>query len=870
MPRLKATGLFQTRLEAKKSTGPRHQPQRPVSLDAVRGMNPNASTPMMEPSGATKPSLYVLGECPGRQEDQRGVAFVGSTGRFLFSALEDAGVSEDEVRRNNVCRTYPKDNRDPTAHEIECFRQSVQEDIERYKPAVVLAVGRLALAWAVPGTGVVELNRGRAYPVRVGKHVCWWVPVQHPSYIMRLQNSDKRKEQEKGRELERIFDKDIKQAVKLAKGKAPQLQDTTEEKLTSGVTCYTGNKSGELKKLLAHLRELSKLRGISVDLETTHLRPFSKGSEILSVAVGSHQNVASFAYLHKEAGWTATQLKQISDALLKCMRKVRHVVFQNAVFDVEWLTNKLYGFEFMDGRVHFHDTLYEAFTLDERTHKSASYHSLDYLCLLHFGFRLKEYSDVDRAKLKDARLDSVLRYGGMDPKFTYKLHLKQKRLLKQQNLISYLRDYERRIPALVASQSMGFPASTDAIRGLHRDFEKLRMDLNRELREDPHIKQFAKLYGKAFSNTPQDVVKLVSNVMKHKLPDSCNGKWSSRAEVLEELPKTPAIDSILKYRQVEKALGTYIRRLMPDAEDTYVYPDHHIHPSYKAAYVITGRLSCEDPNAQNYPKRKSLLKRLRSSFVAPPGHTIISIDFGQLEYRTFGIVARDETVIQSCYDGFDVHMAWAERLYAIDPKPYKRVTKQRGWTEAGAKAYRAFIKNKLVFPAFYGANKRYLADLNFMPQRTFYPAYDEFRDQFAGIFQFQEDTVRMYHELGYVYSMSGRRQRAPLEKNKIINYRIQGTASDIVVDAMVRLTDYAIETGQHYYIPRLNIHDDLTFVVPDEMLEEVLPTLIEYMLRPSYEWAKAVPMLVEVEMGKDWEHMEFFDKYEAHTYLEAV
>lgn len=91
-----------------------------------------------------------------------------------------------------------------------------------------------------------------------------------------------------------------------------------------------------------------------------------------------------------------------------------------------------------------------------------------------------------------------------------------------------------------------------------------------------------------------------------------------------------------------------------------------------------------------------------------------------------------------------------------------------------------------------------------------------------------------------------------MDRNKILNTNIQGVSADIVVDAMERLSELAIETKQWQYQPLMQIHDDLSFYIPKKTLEADLEEILYEMLTPSFDWATVVPLMAEVEAGSNW------------------
>ena len=123
--------------------------------------------------------LLVIGEAPGQVEDQRGLAFVGDSGKLLDIMLDAVGLENYSV--TNVVRCRPPDNRNPTKGECQSCWAFLQSEIALVKPKAILCLGKVAAKTVFGGTGKFEkLMRSRhqffEYPV--------WV-AYHPAYLLR-------------------------------------------------------------------------------------------------------------------------------------------------------------------------------------------------------------------------------------------------------------------------------------------------------------------------------------------------------------------------------------------------------------------------------------------------------------------------------------------------------------------------------------------------------------------------------------------------------------------------------------------------------------------------------------------------------------
>ncbi|MBS1263654.1 MAG: Type-4 uracil-DNA glycosylase [Methanonatronarchaeales archaeon] len=101
-------------------------------------------TRVVNGEGSCSSGLMLLGEAPGRREDERGEPFVGRSGEVLDEALTGLGLDRDDVRISNVVRCRPPGNRDPLKSEVGNCRSYLVEEVSVFEPGVVCALGRVA------------------------------------------------------------------------------------------------------------------------------------------------------------------------------------------------------------------------------------------------------------------------------------------------------------------------------------------------------------------------------------------------------------------------------------------------------------------------------------------------------------------------------------------------------------------------------------------------------------------------------------------------------------------------------------------------------------------------------------------------------
>jgi len=239
----------------------------------------------------------------------------------------------------------------------------------------------------------------------------------------------------------------------------------------------------------------------------------------------------------------------------------------------------------------------------------------------------------------------------------------------------------------------------------------------------------------------------------------------------------------------------------------------------------------------------------------------VEADYGQIEARVIAMASRDRVFTKALWDRYDVHMDWAERIAYAYPD---RVGGKKNLTDKKVmKTFRGDVKNQWVFPLFFGATLYKVSNELGIPDEYLKDLYEEFWRTFEGVKSYQERMQREYKKNGYVECLTGRRRRAPLSYNQLINSPIQGTASDIVVDGMNRLSEMEVWD----YQANLNIHDSLTFILDEDELEEHTEVIVKEMLGCKFPFIN-VPLTVEVSIGtENWQVMEEMGTFSSDEWL---
>lgn len=835
--------------------------------------------PHMEPTGSPEPLIYILGEFPSRDDDEAGKQFAGESGRLLRALLPKELMPH--IRWNNVVRTRTPKGRAPERIEIEACRPSVERDIAKTKPKAVFGVGPIPLHWVLGQSGIPKW-RGRRIPVEIAGHQCWFYPLEHPNSLLR-----KRRRNGDISEDERAFRFDLKRAL-------DEIEELPEPTILSRVDAEAGVEiipctQAGLDRVEQFLAWAVQQPVNGVDYETNTLRPYGKpvldksgnwvsrweDAKILTAAVGTPKASIAFAMDHPQAKWTSAQRKRLDKVWRKYLlaKGVRKAVHKLA-FEQEW-SAVMYGADVLR-ESDWDCTFTQAVLLDERSMKdeaargwSVGGASLDDLVYNYFGLRLKALSPLDRTNLANEPLDVTLKYNGMDAKFHAMAYLQQRGMLEAQGLQRvYLQDLER-VPTMVMTQIKGVPRSQLVTQKLQKKYRNRIDRLESEIKLLPEVKKFEAKEKKSFnpmSNAHcvimfRDMQKRDEgyNKSQEKREDGQVMKWASDAAyavdktVLEAIG-TPLALKIIELREANKRLSTYIDSYADGSP--FVWPDGLLHPIINPQGTKSGRSSAEDPNVQNIPKRDEEAKEVRKQITPTNDNEIIvAVDYGQIQARGIAMMSKDKAFVKSLWDRYDVHTEWAERIARIYPK---RIGGKEFLTDKKVmKAFRTDIKNQWTFPLFFGAKLYGISQFLQIPEDVLQPVVREFWKTFHGVADWHQELLEFYHTYGYVRHMNGRLNRAPLSFNQMINYPIQGVEAEIVLEAYSNLSKRAAMAGDINWQPNLEVHDDLTFVLP---MSDALFNARHYLERGEH-YKKLADADREAAMRKKATHWAGHDPY---------
>lgn len=765
-------------------------------------------------SGPTKTKIMIVGEAPGKREDDEHRAFTGPAGKLLDKLLEEkAELLREDCYVTNVVKCRPPRNRTPDKAEIKtCVDEYFHAEMKMVEPDFVLSLGNPAL-YGVLKKGGITKHRGNKYQ----KEDYIVMPTFHPAAVLRNPKYTDA--------VEADFEK-FGQMVR-EEDKGP----VTRVKLVETLP--------HLKWLMKMLHEVD---GFSYDIETNQFHEWRPGAKIVSISFTWEDGQAAVLPLwHAETPWPELGFavgRVLATLAPVCRSKGKHVA-HNGKFDARWM--KWFNVPIKQT----FDTMLAAHMLDENRLKG-----LKPLSEIELGADAYDLGD----EIKDAfnvPLKRLAIYNGKDTDYTHRLHGQFRRELIEHPRI-----------ARVFMQLM-MPASNALVdieqHGIQVDWERwkersAKVEGNCEKLEKA-MKQHMKKSKRAdfnFQSHPQIAAWLFDELGIESIEETKGGAKSSKESVLLQLrDEHRAAALLLKHRKWNKYRTTYIG---PWAG--HVDGDHRMHPVYKLFGTVTGRLSCVEPNLQQVPREPFI----RSIIGARPGYVVVEADYSQIELRIAAMLAHERRMLRMFAEGEDLHMNTAVETTG---KPASKIKKEeRKKAKAvnfgflygmGAKKFVEYARDNYEVVVTEAEAERV--------RRRFFESYPQ-------LLPWHDRQRRLAHRYGRVSSPLGRvrhltdikssdRNVQADAERQAINSPVQSTASDLMLAALIMLhLDSRARKDLDFFIIG-SIHDALLFEVHEDHLDKVLPLIRTRMLdmdriKRMFGAIIDVPIEVEIKVSSHW------------------
>lgn len=510
-------------------------------------------------------------------------------------------------------------------------------------------------------------------------------------------------------------------------------------------------------------------------------------------------------------------------------------VGQNLKFDRNVLRN--HGIEL---RGIAYDTMLESYVLDS----TATRHNMDDLAARYLGHTTITFEEIAGKGVKQLtfnqiELERAAPYAAEDADITLRLHQTLwPKLQAEPGLASLFNTLER--PLITILADMERRGALISVPKLAEQSLQIEARL-KELEGQAHL-----LAGQEFNlSSPKQLGEILFDKLGLPiLKKTPKGAPSTAEEVLAELAESYELPSLLlEHRTLAKLKSTYTDKLPLMVNPT----TGRVHTSYHQAVTATGRLSSSDPNLQNIPIRSEEGRRIRQAFIAAPGYKLVAADYSQIELRIMAHLSADEGLLKAFAAGEDIHRATAAEVMGSTPEA---VTSEQ---RRNAKA--------INFGLIYGMSAFGLAKQLGIARGEAQHYMDRYFARYPGVQEYMERTRLQAEEQGYVETLFGRRLYLPDIKARnqglrkaaeraAINAPMQGTAADIIKQAMIKLAAWIEECEPDSIRMLMQVHDELVFEVRDDRVAAYLPQIRTLMSEAA---ALAVPLEVGIGVGENWD-----------------
>ena len=408
--------------------------------------------------------------------------------------------------------------------------------------------------------------------------------------------------------------------------------------------------------------------------------------------------------------------------------------------------------------------------------------------------------------------------------------------LENRGLMTLFKELELPVAGLLAiMEKRGVAVDQKALTKLAKFFEG---EVDRE------TKLAHKAAGHEFNvGSPKQLQVVLFDELKLPKTKKIKTGYTTDAEALNWLfdqTKHPLLEALLRIRETKK-LGTTVEGLL-----TEIAKDSRIHTHFAQTVAATGRLSSVGPNLQNIPVRTQEGRKIRECFIAGDGYSaLLTADYSQIEMRIMAHLSNDKALLAAFESGEDLHATVAAEVFGVkaadvDPEMRRQI-------------------KAMSYGLAYGLSSYGLgAQLGLSPGEA-QSLMDRYFERFGGIRDYLKSVVEEARKVGYTETVMGRRrylpdlmhdnrQRREVAERMALNAPIQGSAADIIKQAMLNVQSALLKRNLKSRL-LLQVHDELILeVVAGE--ESVLTDLVRQEMGSAY--PLKAPLDVNVGIGKSW------------------
>ncbi len=590
------------------------------------------------------------------------------------------------------------------------------------------------------------------------------------------------------------------------------------------------------KEIDEWIREAEESGELAIDTETSSLDAHQ--ADLIGISLSTKIGKACYIPIGHKSGDCLKKINVIKKLKPLLEDKSVKKIGQNIKFDFIVLYKQGIEMNSME------DTMLMSYVLDAGKNR----HNMDILSEIHLSHKTISFKDLvgsgkKQINFSEVEINQAMEYAAEDADITYRLYKIFTKNLNNEKLTNIYEIFEKPLIKILAFMEIhGVKIDNKFLKDLSKKFEKKISNLE---------KKIFKISKKEFNiASTKQLGEIMYNELKiASLKKTKKGSFATSASVLEdlafkghELPKL-----ILDWRQVSKLKNTY-----SDSLPEHINPNtNRVHTSFLLAATTTGRLASSDPNLQNIPIKSEDGKDIRKAFIAERGHTLVSADYNQIEMRILADLADVKELKKAFKNNEDIHTLTASQVFNLDIKKVDQNIRRK------AKA----INFGIIYGiSQYGLAKQIMVSIN--EAEEFLTSYFL---KFPEIKEYMNSTIKFCRKSGYVNNIFGRRTHINgindknynvrnFQERAAINAPIQGSASEIMRLAMIRLVKRFKSLKDVKSKILLQIHDELIFEVPNVEIKEICNVVKEEMISvvKSDLHAFSIPLTVDINSGDNW------------------
>ena len=490
------------------------------------------------------------------------------------------------------------------------------------------------------------------------------------------------------------------------------------------------------------------------------------------------------------------------------------------------------------------DTMLMSYVLDAGKNR----HNMDTLSEIHLNHKTIKFKDVvgtgkKEINFNEVEIENAKDYAAEDADITYRLYKKFYKSLKSEKLTNIYEVFEKPLIKILAFMEIeGIKVDNKFLKSLSIKFGKKIEKVQKKIFE---------ISKKEFNiASPKQLGEIIYNELKIAgLKKTKKGSFATSASVLEDLAFKGHnfAKLVLDWRQLSKLKNTY-----SDSLPEHLNPNtKRVHTSFLLAATNTGRLASSDPNLQNIPIKTDDGRDIRKAFIAEKDNLLISADYNQIEMRILADLADVKELKKAFKNNEDIHSLTASQIFNIDISEVNADQRRK------AKA--------INFGIIYGISQYGLAKQINVSNYEAEKFLNSYFDKFPEIKIYMDKTIKFCRKSGYVNNIFGRRSHfnsindknyniRNFQERAAINAPIQGSASEIMRLAMIRIDKKLHEQKNFKSKMLLQIHDELIFEVKKNEIKKMMKIIKDEMISVANSdyHSFSIPLTVDINSGDNW------------------